>query len=418
VFKGTRKSPHEIGQELGVDGLVTGSVIRAGNRIQINAQLLNADTGAVVWANRYERNADDVLSLQNDVVGAIAREVRAVLTPAQKARLADARPVNPAAHDAYLKGRALFAAFTNSTDPKQMAAALAQFEQAERIDPTYAPPYAAVAVLHATVSQMSLLPPSETFPKARAAAVKALELDDQRSEAHAAIGEVFTWYDWDWAAAEREIQRALELNPDSIDALRASEVFQTLIAGRFDDAARTSQRILSLDPLNPFSRIQPIWIAFFSRRHDESVGHARALQELWPGNPMAPFFLALNYGVKRMTPEVDVECGKMMKALAGAVVVQTIGTCAFAYGRVGQKTEARALVQRLEQPPDGVWVDPAVIAQAYGGLGETDRAIEWARTALEERSPLMIYMKTSAMWDPVRSDPRFQAMLRQMKFPE
>src|SRR5262249_28781740 len=302
----------------------TGSVIRAGSRIQINAQLIRADTGAVIWANRYERSAGDVLSLQNELVGAVAREVRATLTPEQKARLADARPLNAAAHDSYLKGRALFAAFTNSTDRKQMDGALAQFAQAQQIDPTYAPPVAATAVVYLTASQMSLLPPKETMPKARAAAVKALALDDQRSEAHSTIGEVNTWYDWDWAAADREIQRALELNPDSPDALRASEVFQTLVAGKFDDAARTSQRILNVDPLNPFSRVQPIWVAFFSRRFEESIRHAKALEEVWPGNIMSPFFLADIYAIKRMPAETEIECGKVIKATGDALVVQSI----------------------------------------------------------------------------------------------
>ena len=395
AFKGTKKPLRDIGQELGVDGLVTGSVLRAGNRIQITAQLVRADTGAVVWANRYDRNAGDVLSLQNDLVGAIAREVRATLTPEQKARLADARPVNAAAHDAYLKGRSLYASFIYSTERKQMDAALVQFERAQQIDPAYAPPYAATANVYLTASQMSLLPSAETMPKAKAAAARAVALDDRHSEAHAALGEVNTWYDWDWAAADREIQRALELNPDSPDALRASEVFMTLVAGRFDEAARTSQRILSVDPLNPFSRIQPIWVAFFSRRYDESIRHAQALAEVWPGNIMSPFFLASNYAVKRMAVETGVECRKVIQALASALMIQQIGTCAWAYGLVGQTEDARRLLQRLEHPPAGIWLDPAVLAQAYAGLGDIDRAIEWYRKGLEQRSPLMIYVKAS-----------------------
>jgi eukaryotic-like serine/threonine-protein kinase len=418
AFKGTKKALRDIAQELGVDGLVTGSVMRAGNRIQITAQLVRADTGAVVWANRYERSAGDVLSLQNEVVGAIAREVRATLTPEQQARLAAARPVNGAAHDAYLKGRSLFAAFTNSSDRKQMDAALAQFEQAGQIDPTYAPPFASMADVYLAASQMSLLPPAETMPKARAAATKAVALDDRRSEAHAALGSVGTWYDWDWSAADREIQRALELNPDSVDALRASEVFLTLVAGRFDEAAHASQRILSLDPLNPFSRIQPIWVAFFSRRHDESIRHAKALLEIWPGNIMSPFFLASNYAVKGMAAETGAACGELLKSVPSAFAMQPMGLCAWAYATVGQINEARRVLELLQRRPGGMWLDPALIAQVYGAMGDTDRAIEWARKALEERSALMIYLKASAMWDPVRGDPRFQAMLQQMNFPQ
>jgi eukaryotic-like serine/threonine-protein kinase len=230
-FKATKKSLRDIGQELDVQGLVTGSVMRAGDRIQISAQLVNADTGAVVWANRYERSAGDVLSLQNDVVGAIAREVRATLTPEQTARLTSARPVNAAAHDAYLKGRSLFAGYISSSfDVKRLNAVVAQFEQAIRIDPTYAPPYAGVSLTYLTASQSSLLPPRDTFPKARTAALKAVQLDDTLPDAHAALAEVHTWYDWDWVAADREIQRALQLNPDSTDALRALEVcFQAML---------------------------------------------------------------------------------------------------------------------------------------------------------------------------------------------
>jgi eukaryotic-like serine/threonine-protein kinase len=418
AFKGTNKPLHDIGQQLGVDGLVTGSVTRVGDRIQIAAQLVRADTGAVVWANRYERSGVDVLSLQNDVVGAIAREVRATLTPEQKARLADARPVNAAAHDAYLKGRSLFAAFIYSTDRKQMDAALAQFEHAEQIDPAYAPPYVAAADVYLTASQMSLLPPAETMPKARAAAARAVALDDRLSEAHAALGEVNTWYEWDWSAADREIRRALELNPDSVSALRASEVFLTLVAGKFDEAARTSRRLLSVDPLNPFSRVQPIWVAFFSRRHDESIRHAQALSEVWPGNIMSPFFLASNYAVKRMTAETVTTCGELLKSLPDALAVQTMGVCAWAYATVGQIGEARRVLELVERRRGALWLDPAVIAQAYGAMGDTNRAIEWARKGLEERSPLMIYLKASAMWDSVRGDPRFQAIVQQMNFPQ
>ncbi|MCA1648979.1 MAG: protein kinase [Acidobacteria bacterium] len=418
VFKGSKKPLRDIGRELGVEGLVTGSVIRAGKRVQITAQLVNADTGVVVWANRYERNAGDVLALQNDVVGAIAREVRATLTPAQTARLTTARPVNAAAHDAYLKGRSSLATFVNSAfELKRLDATVAHFEHSIQIDPAYAPPYAGLSLAYLTASQTSLLPPKDTFPKARAAALQAVQLDDTLSDGHAALGEVNTWYEWDWAGADREIQRALQLNPDSTDALRASEVFLTLVAGRFDEAGQTSQRILSLDPLNPFSRIQPIWVAFFSRRYDESIRHANNLLEVWPGNIMGPYFLASNYAVKGMSAEVGVQCEKVMQLLSGAYAMHLVGECARAYASVGQAAQARRLLQTLEHPPQGVWLDPAVMGHVYGALGDLDRAMEWYRKGFEQRSPLMIYMKAGVAWDPARGDPRFQAMLRQMNFP-
>jgi TolB-like protein len=418
AFKGTKTPLRDIGRELGVAGLITGSVRRVDSRIQVTAQLVSADTGAVLWANRYEHGVGDVLSLQNELVGAIAREIRATLTLEQTARLAAARPVNAAAHDAYLKGRSLYAAFTGSAiDRKLLDTALAQFEQAIRIDPSYAPPYAALGVTYLTASKGSLLPPNDGFPKARAAALKAVELDDALPEAHAALGDIELWYGWNWTAAEREIQRALQLNPDSTDALRAFQNYSTLVAGRFDDASRASQRILDLDPLNPFSRMQTIWVSFFTRRHDESIGRAMSLLEVWPTHIMGPYFLAANYAVKRMGPETAAVCGKIMEQLAGAYATRVIGQCVWALGVVGQTDQARRLLQRLGQPPEGIWLDPAVMAQAYAGLGDPDRAIEWAQRGLAERSPNMIYLKAGPHFDSIRGDPRFQALLRQMNFP-
>ena len=418
AFKGTKKPLRDIARELDVERLVTGSVARVGSQIQVSVQLVDPDTGAVVWANRYERNAGDILSLQNEVVGAIAQEVQARLTPAQAARLATARPVDAAAHDAHLKGKSLLAAFMNSAyDSKRFDAAVAQFEQAIRIDPTYAPPHAGLSLTFLTASQTSILPPRSAFPNARAAALKAVALDDLLPEGHALLGEVNLWYDWNWAVADREIQRALQLNPDSTDALRASQTFLTLVASRFDDAARTSQRILTLDPLNPFSRVQPAWVAFYSRRHDDSIRFARDLREVWPTHLMAPIFLASNYAVRRMPAQTRAECGKLMQLLAGAYVMRPIAQCAWAYAAVGDGREARRLLQIVEHPPAGRWLDPAMMGQVYGELGEVDRAIEWYKQGLEERSPSMIYMKAGVPWDAARGDPRFQAMLRQMNFP-
>jgi TolB-like protein len=417
AFKGTKKPLRDIGRELGVEGLVTGSVMRVNNRVQVTAQLVDAESGAVVWANRYDRSAGDILSLQNELVGAIAREVRATIKGEPAEPVAVAHAVNPAAHDAYLKGRSLYAAYTAFGTRKQLDAAIAQLEQTIQIDPTYAPPYAMLTTAYLAGSQTSVMKPNEAGPKARAAALKAVELDDGLAAAHAALGEVYLWYDWNWAAVDRETQRALQLNPDSTDALRSAQTYQTLIASRFDEAARMSQRILDLDPLNPFSRVQTVWVSFFSRKHDESIGRAKSLLEVSPQNLMGPYFLASNYAVRRMGPEVKAECDKALALLGTTYAMKIMGTCVWALAVVGQTDEARRLLRRVEQPPPGTWLDPVVMAEAYGGLGEIDRAIEWYQKGLEDRSPTMIYLKVGAPFDPARGDPRFQALLRQMNFP-
>jgi TolB-like protein len=418
AFRGTKKLPSDIGRELGVEGIVTGSVWRAKDRVQITAQLVEASSGAVVWANKYERSAGDVMSLQNDVVGAIAREVRATLTPEQSARLTAPRPVNPVAHDAYLKGRSMFFAFVNTPfDMKLLDAAATQFEKTIQMDPTYAPPHAALSLMYLTASQSSLLAPPVAFPKARTAALRAVELDEALPEAHAALAEVNTWYDWDWAAAEREIKRALQLNPESPDALRAAVVYQTLIAAKPDEAERISQRIVAIDPLNPFSRTQPVWVTFFSRRFDDSIRHAHTLLEVMPNNIMGPLFLASNHAARRMKAEASAECGKLLKAIGDAYVMQLLGMCAWVYATVGEPQQARRLVRRLEPPPPGQWLDPAVMANVFGALGDADRAFTLLKKGMAEHSPNTIYLKAGVTYDSMRSDPRFAAALRQMNFP-
>ena len=418
TFKKTTKSPREIGQELGVEGLVTGSVMRANNRIRIAAQLVRADTGAVLWANRYERDAGDVLALQNELVDAIARELRAALTPEQTSRLGAPRRIDPAAHDAYLKGRALFASMV-ATFPtrKALDALIAQHERATQIDPTYAPPYAALAEAYEDAVQMSLMAPQETLPKAKAAALKAVQLDERLPAAHAALANVFLWQDWNWAGAKREIDRALQLSPDGIEGLIASLNYLMLVAGRSEEAERTSLRILDVDPLNPTSRLQRVWTAVFLRRPDDAISRAQTLVELWPDNLMGPFFLATSFAVKKQGAEVRRQCTKILGALSGAYNLQMLANCAWAYGVVGETEEARRLVRIVEHPPEGVWLDPAIVSTAYGAIGEIDRAIEWARKGLDERAPNMVYLRVGPPWDPIRGESRFQAMLRRMNFP-
>ena len=417
TFKGSTKLPREIGQALGVDGLIIGSVMRAENRVRVTAQLVRAETGEVLWANRFERTTADVLALQNDLVAAIAQEVRANVNAEQRARLTAAHAVNPAANDAYLRARSFYVIFVNSEQKKPLDDAIAEYERAIAMDPTFAPPYAYLSLAYQTATQVSFAAPQQTFPKARAAAIKAVQLDDGLPAAHAALAGVYLTYDWNWDAAEREIDRALQLNPESIDALVTSEMDTLLVRDRPDQAAATSQRILDLDPLNPFARLQTIWVAFFSRQYDESVRRAKMLNDLMPNNPITPFFLASNYAVKGMAADVAVQCEALMKALGGLYEMQPISTCVWAYGRVGRLGEARRLLGILERPPEGMWLDPSIMAISYAGLGDIDRSYEWAHRAIEERVPNMVYVKVGPPWDPLRGDPRFELLLQQMNFP-
>jgi tetratricopeptide (TPR) repeat protein len=331
-------------------------------------------------------------------VSAIAREVRATISPEQSARLARSRQVDPAAHDSYLRGRSMYSQMVaGSPDAPRFEAIVAEFQKASRIDPTYAAPQAALAGMYLMASQSSMIPPNQTAPLGKAAAARAIELDEGLAEAHAALGGVLLWHDWDWAGAEREIKRALEINPDSVDALIHSQTHALLVHGRVEEAEATSQRILNLDPLNPFSRIQRIWLAFFSRNVDESIRRANGLLEVWPGHPMGWFFLAEAYGVKRMGDEAADACGKAIAATSGGFNMQVTGMCAWALGIAGKTEEARRLVQTLEHPPQGVWIDPAITGSAYGGVGDMDRAMAWFERGYQDGRPTAAH-ETGPPW--------------------
>ena len=244
------------------------------------------------------------LMLQSELVTGIARELQAAITSEQSARLTVARRVDSAAQDAYLKGRSLFASFATTGDPKYLDASIAQFEQATRIDPMYAPSQAGLAWSYMTATVGSTRPPKDTFPKARIAALRAVELDDRLAAAHATVAGLFLWFDWNWSGAAREIQRALQLNPDSVDALTVSEMYTTLVSGNLDETTRTFQRIIDVDPLNPFSRVQPMWVSLNAGRYDDTIAPGKTLVELQRHNIMGPWFLASAYAAKRMRPEV------------------------------------------------------------------------------------------------------------------
>jgi len=303
-------------------------------------------------------------------------------------------------------------------DSPRFDAIVAEFEKASRIDPAYAAPHAALAGMYLMASQSSMMPPNAVAPKSKTAARKAIELDEGLAEAHAALGGVLLWHDWDWPGAEREIRRALEINPDSVDALTHSQTHALLVHGKVDEAEATSQRILTLDPLNPFSRIQRIWLAFFSRNPDETIRRANSLLEVWPGHPMAPFFRADAYAVKHMPAEAAADCDTVMATTVGGFKLQATGMCAWALGTAGKTDEARRLVQVLEQPPAGFWLDPMVKANAYGGIGDIDRAMASFEQGFAERSPNMLYLKQGFPSDFARNDARFQALLKRMKFPD
>jgi len=413
-FKGSKKSLREIAAALGVEGVIEGSVLRAGERVRITAQLINAASDTHLWAESYDRDLKDVLALQSDVARAVAGEVRAKLTPQEQARLAGGRAVNPEAYRLYLKGRQLFVNLSSEEDFRK---ALERFQRAIDLDPTYAPAYAGLASCHTNAGALGYEPSYEAFPKAKAAAQKALELDDGLAEAHAVLGAVMMQADWDWAGAERELQRALAVDPNTPDAHSLYGFYLVWVAGRSDLAVTEYRRALELNPLAPATTFAVGFALYYARRHDESIAQLRKAKEQDPAGVglWARMYLGLNYAQKHMYDEAVAECGKAIES--GPEDQLVLGYCGGVYGLAGRHQQGLALLDRLKNLSARHYVDPSYVAVLCDGLGDNDRTMEWLERAYTERSASSSCVRAELWTDKLRSDPRFQGLIRRMKYP-
>jgi TolB-like protein/DNA-binding winged helix-turn-helix (wHTH) protein/Tfp pilus assembly protein PilF len=400
-YKGTNKTLPEIARELNVDAIVEGTVERSGDRVRITANLLQAPTDRHLWAQTYERDMRDVLSLQGDVACAIANEVRAKVMPDVQARLVSARPVNPEAYEAYLRGRHFWA-----LNFGESSKALEYFEKATRLDPTFAPAYGGVA-LYYTVAGFSQ-PSKEVFPKAVEAANKALQLDPELAEAHAALGYAKLNYEWDWAGAESEFRKACELNPGSSDAHWMYAVYLTAMT-RFDEAVSEANRARQVDPFSPMMNHFLGWVFMNARRYDEAIAQFKSTLELVPGYTPAHSWLAQCYTLKGTYREAYKEFNA-----AGT----PLGDPDLNYVDVltGKKKAPQAL-EALKRTVEHGYVDPYYMAILYCRLGDKEAAFAYLEKAFAERSASMPQMKMEPWFDPLRSDRRFQDLLCRMNLP-
>jgi eukaryotic-like serine/threonine-protein kinase len=410
-YKGTKKPLPQIGRELDVDAVVEGSVLRAGNRVRITAQLIQASTDRHLWAETYDRDLRDVLALQNDVAAAIGGEVQAKLTSQDQKRLASARPVNPEAYQAYLKARYFSAKWTAEGNRK-----CAEYsQQAIGLDPTYAPAHATLASCYTSAATSGDQLATEAYPKAKAAAEKALQLDDTLAEAHAVSGSIKLGFDWDWSGAEQEFKRAVELNPNSFSAHLDYGLFLTAM-GRPQEAVRETETAVKLDPLTPTTHLQLGWVLYYARRHDDSIAQLRKTLEMDPNLGYAHMELGWNYAQKRMYPEAILECRTAISQTPQNQVV--LGSCGGVYGLAGKHQDALLLLSPLQKISAEGYLDPYNVASLYDGLGDNDHAMEWLTRAYREHSASLYGLRIETWTKGLRSDPRFQELLRRMNFPQ
>jgi serine/threonine-protein kinase len=405
-YKGAKKPLPQIAKELGVEGIVEGSVQRAGDRVRITAQLIEAATDRHLWAESYERDLRDVFALQSDVAQAIAREIRVTVSPEEKTRLTSSRPVNPAAHEAYLKGRYWQLKFNEEGFRK----ASELYDRAVALDSGYALAWAGIAENYGNVADL-YIPSSEAFSKARPAAEKALQLDDSLAEAHTSLGLIKAYFDWDWRGAEAELTRAIELNPSSAWARDWYGWFLATL-GRFDESISQLERARALDPLSP-GITSDLGLA-----HVLKGDYDRGTVEIDRALALAPA-----YWVPRLVRTWMYERkGDFVAAVreAEAVDPEQAGPLALAgsgraYALAGRKADARKLLRELEKVARTRHVSPFFFAEVHAALGEKDLAFEWLRKCQRERcTAIALWAKVGPVLDPLRSDPRYEQLLRDL----
>jgi TolB-like protein/DNA-binding winged helix-turn-helix (wHTH) protein/Flp pilus assembly protein TadD len=405
-FKGTHLSVPEIARTLQVDAIVEGSIIRDGSSIRVHAQLIRAATDEHFWSEAYDRELRDVLSLQSDVAQSIARKVEVTITGEEHARLRSARPVDPQAYEAYLKGRYYWNKRTADSMPK----AALYFEQAISKDPGYGAAYSGLADCNSGLAWHGFMSPAEVLPKAYAAAQKAVEIDPQSAEAHASLALVLD-HKWDWAGAEVEFSRALELNPQYANAHHWYGDYLS-IQGRHDEALVEAKRALELDPLN---LMIGTWVGlryYLARRYDGAIEQSQNTVDLDPNFAAAHLILGESY-VQQGKHKEGLDELQKAAGLSGdsPLYMAQVGV---SLALAGEKKEALCAIRELRDISGKRYVSPYGVAQIYATLNDKEQTYKWLETAYRDRAVWMSYLAVDPVFDSIRSEERFRDLLRRV----
>jgi len=412
-YKRADRDIDRLRQELGADYILEGSLRRAGERVRVAVQLIQAVDQTHAWAQTYERDIGDVLVLQSEIARAVAGAIALTLTPDAHARLARARSVRAESYQDYLRGRYFFWKRTEAA----LRQALGYFQRAIAADPDYAPAYSGLADCYSSLGSSASvggLPPRQAMPEAKAAAVKALQIDGTLAEAHNSLAYVHLIYDWDLAASEKEFRRAIELDPDFTTAHHWYS-HTLLVLGRTEESLAESQRALELEPLHLVINLHLGWHYYYSRQYDQAIEQAHKALELDPAFPQAQRFVAWAYLQKGMRQEAITSLRAALRQLGRNPTVE--GDLGHALAVAGRRDEALAVLEGLRQLSSTRYVSPYSVALVHAGLGDRDQAFAWLDKAYADRSDYMPYLKLEPMLDGLRSDPRFAALVRRVGLP-
>jgi TolB-like protein/DNA-binding winged helix-turn-helix (wHTH) protein/Flp pilus assembly protein TadD len=409
-YKGARKPLPEIARELNVDAVVEGTVLRSGEQVRITAQLIQAPADKHLWAQSYEGNLRDTLVLQKEVARAIAEQIRIEVTPQEQAALKSAKAIDPEAFVAYLKGRY----FWNKRTSDGLKKALDYFNQAVAKDPNYAAAYSGLADTYALLGdwQYAVMTPKEALPRAKAAAMKALELDDRLSEAHTSLAFCLDGFDWDFEAAGKEFRRALEINPGYATA-RHWYAWHLSLIGRNSEAIAEMRTAENLDPFSLIINADLAELLLIAHSPDESVQQSRKTIEMDPGFALAHNQLAQAYLEKHMFAEAIAELQKAIQLSGGSPTCTA--NLARAYAASGRKAEAEGLLYDLKKRSTPGYPHASEIAVVYAALGDKDQAMTWLERGYEARFNPGVLLRPG--FDPLRSDSRFQDLVRRIGLP-
>ena len=406
-YKGTEANAQGVGQELNVGAVLLGRVLAFGEQLSIRAELVDAADGAQLWGAQYKRTPSDILELQEEIANEISEALQLKLSSEEKERLTKRYTDNTEAHHAYLKGRYFFYKRT----PEGLRKGIEYFQQAIEIDPIYALAYSGVADCYAVLGLWEESPPKESFPKAKAAALKALEIDDTIAEAYTSLAMVRTVYNFSWAVGETEFKRAIELRPGYALAHHWYG-WQLLELGRFDESVAEMQEAQELDPLSPLMNTGLGYSFHFARQHDRAIEHYRQTLEIDPNFALAHHALGLAYEQKRMYSEAILEFQKASTLFPGNTLM--VASLSHAYAVAGKRGEALKLLAELQEQSKRKYVSPYGMAIGYTGLREQGQVFEWLEKAFAERAGWLVLLKVEPRFDSLRADPRFADLVQRI----
>ncbi len=413
-YKGKEIDPIKVGQELGVNAVLSGRIVQRGDNLTISAELVDVRYNKLLWGEQYDRKMSDLLATQREIAREIVEKLKLKVSGEEKG-LAKHYTDSNEAYQLYLKGRF----YWNKRTEEGMQKSLEYFQQAIEKDPNFALAYSGLAdaynLLGAQDAVAGGIPPTEVLPKAKAAALKALEIDNTLAEAHVSLAHVKYYYDRDWPAAEREFKRAIELNPNYPVAYHWYAVY-LMSAGRLDEALAQSRRAQELDPLSLPINMTLGWVLLIARQYDQSVEQLRKTLEMDPNFIQTHHRLGLVYEQEGKYDEAIAEFRQVLNLSAGKPL--GIATLAHAYALAGKRGEAQKELAELLEMSKQRYVSPASIAIIYAALGNKDQAFAWLEKAVEGRDQTLVRLKVDPRFDSLRSDPRFADLVRRVGFPQ